>query len=546
MSIRHHIERAELAEGLVLLQGWLVHDEKDQPFLQLHGKDSQGNAWSQPVSYNRDRPDVVDALGLSSSRKNCGFFYYAVVPASVVIELSVRIDGACRALHRWSDQAITSHLQPLESPTPRRLRAYLQTWRYLGGRGWALLRSGQWRGFRDRVQRHLRSVLQMRRLSLRTAHAFQNATFSWDCLVIDHDLGGGANQYRSKQLAPELFEENHSHVALLTFSVLTLQYVVYRISSEQGRELVVRGSWQQVQAWFQKASIKHIFYNNAVSFPHALALVQVVKAYQEKQSCRLTLAVHDYFSVCPSQHLQHADGRYCGIPDAIECSRCIAQTGQAMVSLYRHHGIEAWRTVWAGLLASADEVRIFDASAEKILRKAYPQVAFQPSLRPHHVAPLNAAEHDQLLSWKARKKRPSGHIGVVGSITSDSKGASAVAALAQAIARSGKPYKIVVIGEYSGSSSQNLHVTGAYRTTELTPLIVRHDIDIIFFSSIVPETFSYVLHELERYQLPIAAFNLGAQSTFLERYSQAVGLSLTESSEEMLQKMEYFLKSAAQ
>lgn len=539
MRIRHHIERVEIAEGLVLLQGWVVHEEKVPILLKLHGKDYQGNAWSQSVAFNRDRPDVVGTLGLSSSQLNCGFFYYAAVPAGMLLELSAHSDGARSTLHHWGERNLSAHEQSMGSPT---IRSYLRTWLYLGRKSWNLLRTGQWKGFKDRAQRHLRSAMQTCSLSLRRSERdFQSTGFNWDFLIIDHDLGGGANQYRKEQLIPQVFAEHRTHVALLTFSVLSLQYVVYRILPDDARELVVRGSWQQVLTWLQQARIKHIFYNNAVSFPHALALVHALKAYRSTQACRLTLAVHDYFAVCPSQHLQHADGHFCAIPDLGECNRCIAQTDQAMVSLYRHHGIETWRSAWAEFLASADEVRIFDASAENILCKAYPKIPLQPKLRPHSVALLNAEEQAQLLSWKIRKKRPSGRIGVVGSITSDSKGVGAVSALAQTLARSGKHYQIVVIGEYSGPSNQNLQVTGAYRALELTPKIIQYDIDVIFFSSIVPETFSYVLHELERYQLPIAAFNLGAQSTFLERYSQAISLNLTDSSEEILEKIELFL-----
>ena len=68
-------------------------------------------------------------------------------------------------------------------------------------------------------------------------------------------------------------------------------------------------------------------------------------------------------------------------------------------------------------------------------------------------------------------------------------------------------------------------------------------IDIFFFSSVGPETFSYVLHELERYQLPVAAFDLGAQATFLARYPQSICLALTDSAEQVLQKLEPYLRS---
>ena len=52
-----------------------------------------------------------------------------------------------------------------------------------------------------------------------------------------------------------------------------------------------------------------------------------------------------------------------------------------------------------------------------------------------------------------------------------------------------------------------------------------------------------MLQELERYQLPVAAFDLGAQATFLARYPQGICLALTDSAEQVLQKLEPYLRS---
>ena len=545
LKLRHHLERVEFDQGIILLQGWvaLVGHPGQQPTLQLHGRDPQGNAWVQDLAFNRDRPDVAGELGLSPAFQRCGFFYYAAVPEGQVLELCAHTDGARLSLHRWAD--------PLDqnsntAPFPTRLHQHLRTWRYFLGRSWSLLRSGQWRGFKERATRHARSAWQVAQLALKPAAAAQPETMPpWDCLVVDHDLGGGANQYRRHQLAQELLAASgqDSRVALLTFSVLTLQYVVYRILPEQRQELVTRGTWSQLQAWLQRSRIAHIFYNNAVSFPQALPLVQAVQTYCQQHACRLTVAMHDYFAICPSQHLLQAEGRYCQLPDTATCQACLARSEQAMVTLYRHHGIEAWRAVWGQLLATADEVRIFDPSAQVALQRAYPDLTLPLSLRPHAVAPLSQAEQDQLHAWQAQKKRPSGRIGIVGSITSAYKGEQPVSDLVRAIAHGGQPYEVVVLGECAAMPGLPLRSTGPYRASELTALIIQHDIDIFFFSSVGPETFSYVLHELERYQLPVAAFDLGAQATFLARYPQGICLALTDSAEQVLQKLEPYLRS---
>ncbi len=66
--------------------------------------------------------------------------------------------------------------------------------------------------------------------------------------------------------------------------------------------------------------------------------------------------------------------------------------------------------------------------------------------------------------------------------------------------------------------------TGPYRREELTDRLIAADPDLVLFPSVAPETFSYVLHELARYELPIAAYPIGAQADFLARYPHGVAL----------------------
>ena len=160
MTYSHNLERVELGQGVILLQGWVAWDDACRPVLQLHGRDSQGHPWVQTIAFNRDRPDVVGALGLAPTFQRCGFFYYAAVPEGQVLELCAHTDGACLTLHRWADVSTPpgQALDPTPTPLPTRLHQHLRTWRYFLGRSWSLLRSGQWRGFKERATRHARSA----------------------------------------------------------------------------------------------------------------------------------------------------------------------------------------------------------------------------------------------------------------------------------------------------------------------------------------------------------------------------------------------------
>ena len=53
-------------------------------------------------------------------------------------------------------------------------------------------------------------------------------------------------------------------------------------------------------------------------------------------------------------------------------------------------------------------------------------------------------------------------------------------------------------------------MTGDYRRDDLVDLIEANGINLFFFPSICPETFSYVIEEMICSALPIVAFDLGA------------------------------------
>jgi glycosyltransferase involved in cell wall biosynthesis len=61
-------------------------------------------------------------------------------------------------------------------------------------------------------------------------------------------------------------------------------------------------------------------------------------------------------------------------------------------------------------------------------------------------------------------------------------------------------------------------VTGTYRHEDLVDLIEANGINMFFFPSICPETFSYVTEEMIRLDLPVVAFDLGAPGERLRSY----------------------------
>ena len=112
-------------------------------------------------------------------------------------------------------------------------------------------------------------------------------------------------------------------------------------------------------------------------------------------------------------------------------------------------------------------------------------------------------------------------VGIVGQI-SEQKGACVVQDLVARIDREHPEVRVVVIGTLDlPVQSERLRVTGTYRHEDLVDLIEANGINLFFFPSICPETFSYVTEEMIRLAVPIVAFDLGAPGDRLRSYGNA-------------------------
>ena len=229
------------------------------------------------------------------------------------------------------------------------------------------------------------------------------------CVVFDHNLGGGANQYRRQMIGDRL--AGGSTVLLCTYNLPTLDYrlqvfrpgggeEIYRISSFLGLEPILaqgagRGDLPQQPRLVRRAA--------------RVRRLDRARCARAHPQARLTFAVHDYFAVCPSFVLLDADGRYCGIPDVAVCATCLPRHQARYVALSPPTEIGPWRALWGRCLAAADEVRCFSESTRRLLLRAYPDLdADRISVVPHRVdfvpARLPALDHSR--AARDRHHRP--------------------------------------------------------------------------------------------------------------------------------------------
>lgn len=327
-------------------------------------------------------------------------------------------------------------------------------------------------------------------------------------LVFDHVMGGGANSYRKNIISERLI--NGELVLLVTYQIwddsyhLTYQYnkksVSFTINSLQDLE------------WITKyVEIKEIFYNNLVSYPKTLDAVEIILQLQKAQKSSIILTVHDFYPICPSYTLLNREGNYCNIPDFETCLKCLPRNGYAFPRSIDSYDIKKWRDTWKSLVETSNEVLCFSESSKEIINKVFTIKPSQVKVQPHKLTTSFPVKPNYNLDNELC-------VGVIG-IISYQKGAELLFKIAQILEKKSPKAKIVVIGTLESSKKRgNIEITGPYKTEELPNIIENKGVNVCFFSSIWPETFSYVCSEIMEMQMPLCCFNIGAPIERVKNY----------------------------
>ncbi|WP_125910485.1 glycosyltransferase [Burkholderia singularis] len=496
-------------DGALLLFGWALHVKREIKRLIVVCHGSDGEELHFPVTYGTERVDVARSMPEVIHASASGFYYFGHLPLSGKTSVSLKVtlaDGSSVTLPSGREVEKKAAASGVSSATTR---TRIQAYRYLLGRAWHFAASGRFTDLGAAAARYLRNRPPkvaggldgiLSRLSQ------QKETV----LVIDHDLGGGANQFRRK-LMRDLVSSN-AQVLLLTFHLPSLRYAIELHVDDELVRVAVNG--ERLFTELQRLPLNRIHYNNSVSFTNQLSLLHALILIHSSRAVPITFYLHDYHSICPSHFLLDNHGKFCNIPDLQRCAKCLPAMSSGLVSLFAERDIGLWRKVWFDFLTQTTEIVCFSNASLQLLLKAYPGLADHRRLvvRPHDMSdfPVKQITFDL--------DRPL-NIGVVGRIN-EHKGAAIVAEMADALERRNKGERITVLGTLDAARvSGVLHVTGAYERDKLSDLVDKHQINMIAFTSIWPETFSFVVSEVMNLGLPIVCFDMGAPAERVRSYS---------------------------
>lgn len=242
------------------------------------------------------------------------------------------------------------------------------------------------------------------------------------------------------------------------------------------------------------------------------------------------LMTHDFLLACPSQHLLDASQKYCGLPaiESVKCRECV-RLNENIASEWREtFQMSTWRLLSRSLIDLCDEVRVFDESGEEILSRIFDMPTHIRRIAPHRpsrtLRPVRISNRDRLT------------IGILGTLTF-AKGLDVVNALARHARMKRLDCAIVVIGDVRATVDPFVQVHGAYDAQRLPDIMEAYGINLVFISSVVPETFCYALSEAMEMRMPIVAYDLGAQGRRVRRYERGMVIAPDPPVEEIFRSL---------
>ena len=348
--------------------------------------------------------------------------------------------------------------------------------------------------------------------TLRRAVLLDLALSDAPMLIIDHDLGGGANEFR-RQMGSGARAAGRTVITICPH--IGGQSLRAHVEfAGQSATYLSEDQTSGLQALLLRLENAHIVCNELVGWPEPLQMQRLL-AQETPSSCRLSILFHDYFAVCPSQTLLNHAGLYCGVPDDLDaCRVCLKQNVHAQPTT---SDIAEWRRAWQSLLDRADTIEFFSQSSLAIAQRALTLDPEKVNVRGHTALPH---------AWEGAVRPAAGGpliLALVGAINF-AKGAALLKPLSRHLGKVDPDARLVIIGEIDPEfqfEARNVTVHGRYDRDDLEDLICRYGVQVCVVASIWPETFSYVTQELMLLGMPIVAFDLGAPAERLRHYELA-------------------------
>lgn len=347
-----------------------------------------------------------------------------------------------------------------------------------------------------------------------------------EILVFDHNIGGGTNVF-SNQLE-DRFRKDGRSCSRVWWDTTYSHYIIHRM--DKGRDNFTSGNSESfLSDLLLNLRPKTILINSLFSFQDKEEIITSIKRFKEEFDVQITTYFHDFYALCPSQHLLNFKNEYCGVPaDLTVCADCSRLNGNFHDYDLVDFSMEHWRQTMQNLMTISDKLLFFDESGVEIAKKGLTIDDKKIVVSPHIYDPhLGAVSIDYSGSM---------HIGLIGAFN-HAKGIDIANALAEHVRLEREATQMTLVGFPTSHLDPLIASTGRYEVSDLPSLVKRSGINVFFLSSVVPETYCFTLDELTSMHVPILAFDVGAQGNRLRSYKRGRLIPLGTSVDEIYKEL---------
>lgn len=217
-----------------------------------------------------------------------------------------------------------------------------------------------------------------------------------------------------------------------------------------------------------------------------------------------TFVAHDYAAISRFYHMTRPDLIYSGLPTWETLSDWSRMTDETTGEVC---DVESRRAVYSSFLRGAEIVEFPSKAAKQVFEQFYSE--FRAEVVPH-TEPFETP-------LKAKRRPVDGklRIACIGAI-GPHKGSDVLVGLALDTINRQLPLELVVVGYTDNDEAMKgagVKVTGPYSSeSEAINYLLEFEPDLVFISSIWPETYCYTLSIAIALRLPFIVFDLGAQA----------------------------------
>lgn len=255
----------------------------------------------------------------------------------------------------------------------------------------------------------------------------------------------------------------------------------------------------ELAEWCRTQRITRLVINHVIDRP--IEVLSWIRNLSQLAECSYEVILHDYYALCPRVNMITGLSEFCGAAPPEKCLPCTTRHGSDVQNL----DARTWRRDFLEFLGGASRVIVPSADMAARFRGHLPSK--QISIWKPEVDDLPRPERKPLLAADEPLRVLS-----IGALNVP-KGANVLAMLASRAAAEAAPVAFTLIGIAAGLErlqKSGVRTTGFYRPEDLGRLIEAADPHVVFFPSIWPETWSFVLTAALRRGLPVVAFDIGA------------------------------------